>query len=222
MGTAVPPELAEALGWTGVEWPAIDAQAWDAMADAYNVYAGEVDAARMDADAAATEVVNANKGSAVDTFAGYWGQVSGAHLVGVFNAAKEMVGAFRNAAIEVRNAQSEGEGHLRTLQQKVAGLRAEGRVPPAGPPGDIYEVSSARAALEHCFQAMTDKVGALLGTARDKGGLAGLTHQSGELVDRDLEAAAPTAPASAGASPAGHAPAARTKIAATMDPGGGP
>ncbi|MGC0419339.1 hypothetical protein [Embleya sp. AB8] len=130
MGSTVPADLAEALSWTGVQWPAIDADALDRLSIAYNVYAGEVDSARMDADVAATEVMADNSGPATDAFAGYWGQVSGSHLVAVFKASKQLVTAFTNATTEVRNAQTEAEGQLRTLRDKIATLRAEGRLPP--------------------------------------------------------------------------------------------
>jgi hypothetical protein len=227
VGPSVPADAAEALGWTGVEWPAIDADALDRMSNAYNVYAGEVDGARMDADTAATGLMADNSGPAADAFAGYWGQVSGSHLVGVYNASKELVTAFSNAATEVRAAQQEAEGHLRTLRDKIASLRAEGRLPP-GAPHDLYEIDVARKALTTRFDAMKTKVAGLLQTAQDLGGLEALANKGAELNERDMAPATDsTAPAAQSRLPStppagsGATPASRSNIASTLDPNGG-
>lgn len=228
MGVTVPADVADALAWTGVEWPAIDADALDRMSDAYNVYADEVDAARMDADAAATGVIGDNSGPAADAFAGYWAQVSGSHLVGVFNASKELVTALMNAATEVRTAQQEAEDHLRTLRDKIASMSAEGRLPP-GPPRDLYEIDTARDALTTRFDAMATKVAGLLRTAQDLGGLDALAHQGAQLSEHGMEPPAPAADPAApvqsrllATTPAGPPETYRSNITSVMDPNGGP
>ncbi|MYW03737.1 hypothetical protein [Streptomyces sp. SID3343] len=231
MGPSVPADVAEALGWTGVEWPAIDADALDRMSNAYNVYAGEVDSARMDADTAATALMADNSGPAADAFAGYWGHVSSSQLVGVYNASKELVTGFTNAATEVRTAQQEAEVHLRTLRDKIASLRAEGRLPPDGAPHDLYEIDVARKALTTRFDAMAAKVAGLLRTAQDLGGLDALAHKGTELNERGLEPAAPAADSAAPAQsrllstpPGGSAEpsaAPRSNISSALDPKGG-
>ncbi|MGW9207760.1 WXG100-like domain-containing protein [Embleya sp. NPDC055664] len=221
MGSTVPADLAEALSWTGVAWPAIDADALDRLADAYNNYASEVDTARMDADAAATDVMGDNSGPAADAFASYWGQVSGSHLVAVFNASKKLVTGFRDSATEVRNAQNEAGEQLRTLRDKITMLRAEGRLPPDRPIGDTYEVSSARTALTSRFDAMAAKVAGLLRTAHDLGGLEGLTHESTRLNESDMEPAPPASPpATDPAGSGGPTMAPQSKITSVLNPNG--